>query len=618
MKRKPSLNLLAVAGLALLVGLLLGRFLAPGDGSGSSVIGSAAALAAPPVAWTCSMHPQIQQPSPGDCPICGMDLIPLQADGGADEGPRTLSMSESSKALAAIQTSAVERGFPAAQIRLVGKLAYDETKEKSLTARFPARIDELFVNYTGIAVKKGEHLAKVYSPELLTAQRELLTAYRNDPDSLLAAAAREKLRLWDLLPEQIDAILESGQAKDHFVLRAPIGGIVVSKKVSEGDYVKMGETLFRIVDLDQLWLYLEAYESDLAWLRYGQEVLFSVESYPGEVFHGQISFIEPLIDSKTRTAQVRVNVSNAERRLKPGMFAKGVVEANLAAGGKVLVPGLADKWISPMHPEIVKDGPGSCDVCGMDLVPARELGYVSDGPMEAALFIPATAVMRTGKRAIVYVEKPDADRPTFQGREIVLGPRAGDSFVVMEGLEEGERVVTKGAFKIDSSLQIQGKASMMNPEVEERDAAKAMSSASIEVEAREAALALDAYLALQAALAGDDLAAARLALAEILDALGGVGTLSELAREMQEAKDLESLRRPLFETFSNALIAAVKADAGQFHRSVTLMYCPMVYPDRGAYWLQGDDTLRNPYYGSMMLRCGETMETFKGNEESSR
>ena len=154
--------------------------------------------------YTCSMHPQIRQPEPGDCPICGMDLIPLETDAGSDEGPRTMRMSESARALAEIQTVQVRREFPEARVGLVGKLEYDETREKSLTARFPARIDTLFVNFTGIQVKQGEHLAKVYSPELLSAQRELLAAHRSDPDSFMARAAREKLLLWDLLPDQDD------------------------------------------------------------------------------------------------------------------------------------------------------------------------------------------------------------------------------------------------------------------------------------------------------------------------------------------------------------------------------------------------------------------------------
>ena len=466
MNKKTTWIFFAGVFAALIVGVLIGR--SSFSGGNHKHVGGATPSSDTKshelTIWTCSMHPQIRQPEPGNCPICGMDLIPLESDANADDGPRFMSMSEVSRALAEIQTTAVERDFPEAEIRLVGKLDYDETREKSLTARFPARIDELFVNFRGIRVKQGEHLAKVYSPDLLTAQRELLTAWRADPNSSITRAAREKLRLWDLLPEQIDAIIESGEVRDHFVLKAPIGGTVVARHVSEGDYVKTGEPLFEIVDFSVLWAYLDAYESDLPWLRYGQDVAFTVESFPGEEFHGQIAFIDPLVNQKTRTIPVRVNVTNDNIRLKPGMFVRGVVQSRLAEDGRVYAPEFFGKWISPMHPEIVKDGPGSCDVCGMDLVPAEDLGYVENESGSAPLVIPASAVLRTGKRAVVYVEKPNADRPAFEGREIVLGPRAGDYFVVNAGLDAGVRVVTNGAFKIDSALQIQAKPSMMNPE----------------------------------------------------------------------------------------------------------------------------------------------------------
>jgi Cu(I)/Ag(I) efflux system membrane fusion protein len=521
------------------------------------------------------MHPQIQQTGPGDCPICGMDLIPLENDASADEGPRTMSMSESSRALAKIQTTLVQQAYPEAEIRLVGQLDYDETLEKALTARFPARIDELFVNYNGISVAKGDHLAKVYSPELLSVQRELLIAYRVDPASSISHAAREKLRLWDLLPEQIDDIIQSGEVKDHFVLKAPIGGIVVTKNVKEGDYVKTGETLFKIVDLSHLWLYLDAYESDLPWLRYGQLVTFSVEAMPGERFHGQIAFIGPEVSRQTRTVPIRVNVPNLNGLLKPGMFVRAVVASRLAEVDK------------------------------------------------APLLVPTSAVLRTGKRAVVYVENPDAERPTYEGREIVLGPRAGETFIVTSGLELGERVVTKGAFKIDSALQIKAKPSMMNPagggptpghdhvgDAADPHAGHAMTPA-IEISADLAVSLMQPYLAMQAALAADDLDAAKAQAQAMVAITGHAGALPELFQSMLEADSLDALRKPHFETLSNALIATVKARPKAFESDLFIMNCPMVYGDRGADWLQNSDQLRNPYFGAMMLQCGEVKEALK-------
>ena len=634
MNKKSILTIAGTAVAALVIGIGVGRLTQSNPESHNhGAEGSASAelvQADEPTIWTCSMHPQIQAPEPGDCPICGMDLIPLESDAGADDGPRTMSMSESSRALADIQTTAVIKDYPEAEIRMVGTLDYDETLEKSLTARFPARIDELFVNFKGIPVAKGDHLAKVYSPELLSAQRELLTSYRADPESSITRAAREKLRLWDLVPEQIDAIIESGEAKDHFMLKAPIGGVVVAKHVKEGDYVKTGESLFKIVDLSRLWAYLDAYESDLPWLRYGQDVAFSVEAIPGQTFHGQVAFIEPEVNRKTRTVPIRVNVPNPESTLKPGMFVRGIVASRLAEDGKVYAPEMAGKWISPMHPEVVKDGPGQCDVCGMDLVPAEELGYVDNATEAAPLIIPTSAVLRTGKRAVVYVEKPNTERPTFEGREIVLGPRAGNYFLVTTGLDAGERVVTNGAFKIDSALQIQAKPSMMNPDGGgsapghnhggaapvggQPDNSKHNGMTMLEIAGDIAPQLLPSYLTMQSALAGDDLDAAKAQAKAMMKVTGHSGDLPALLHDMLAAETLDAFRIPHFEALSNALITAAKAAPASFDRDFYIMNCPMANDNKGADWLQASKPLQNPYFGAMMIKCGEVKETITATE----
>ena len=560
----------------LILGLLAGRFLLPSKASQDAVghdHGTGDVEPSEPEVWTCSMHPQIQQPDAGDCPICGMDLILLANDSDGDEGERVLSMSESSRALADIQTTLVKEESPEINIRLVGKLGYDETLEKSLTARFPARIDELFVNFTGAQVLAGDPLAKVYSPELRTAQRELLNAYRADPESIYTVAARKKLLLWDLLPEQIDEILESGEAQDHFTIKAPVGGVVVAKNVSEGDYLKVGEVLFRIVDLSNMWAELDAYESDLGWLKVGQSAALSLKAFPGEAFEGEVAFIEPVINAATRTVPVRVNVPNSEARLKPGMF----VEATVS---------------------------GSSDSSG------------------ASILVPSTAVLRTGQRAVVYVEKPDSERPTYEGREIELGVRAGDHYVVASGLAAGERVVTNGAFKIDSALQIKAKPSMMNPDaasgtVGHDHSEMAMASAPLELSVEMALSLLDDYLKLQASLAADDLSASTSALKAMMEVTGHQGDLPDLIHAMLATDSLDVIRRPHFETLSNLLVAAVMDTPSSFPEGLLVMHCPMVYDDRGADWIQDTEPLQNPYYGAMMLKCGEVktkVDSLKGAE----
>lgn len=424
--------------------------------------------------WTCSMHPQIQLPKPGKCPICGMDLIPLAEEGGDDVDPSMFRMSEAARKLARISTATVERRSVTREIAMVGKVAYDETRVETISARFPGRLDRLFVDYTGVPVKAGDHLASIYSPELLTAQQELLQALRaarevqgnvqflRQTTQATIEASREKLRLWGLNPDQIRQIERSGKVSDHLTLYAHQSGIVVQKHQNEGDYVQEGSKIYTIADLTRLWVNLDAYESDLSWVHYGQEVHFETEAYPGETFEGRISFIHPVLDERTRTVKVRVNVENPRGRLKPGMFVRGRVLAELRGEGKVYDRDLAGKWISPMHPEVVEDGPGKCRVCEMPLVPAENLGFVGRiDTGDLPLVIPVSAPLLTGKRALVYVEVEGSERPTYQGRVVTLGPRAGEFYIVRDGLEVGEQVVVEGNFKIDSAVQIKAGPSMM-------------------------------------------------------------------------------------------------------------------------------------------------------------
>ncbi|WP_201750188.1 efflux RND transporter periplasmic adaptor subunit [Tautonia marina] len=466
---------------ALGIGIGLGRsLLAPeGGGDGGGEAGAASPGASAATVWTCSMHPQIRQPNPGDCPLCGMDLIPATDDGGEEaEGLREVSISREARELLDLKVEPVERRYVTATVRMVGKVDYDETRLGYITAWVPGRLDRLFVDYTGVEVQEGDHLVSIYSPELYSAQAELIRARqaaqeRRSSSGVLGAerlleSAREKLRLWGLTEAQIQEIEAQQEPSDHLTIYAPMSGIVIQKNLQEGAYVETGTRIYTISDLSRLWVKLDAYESDLPWLRYGQEVEFTSEAYPGEVFTGTIAFIDPVLNAATRTVKVRVNVPNPSGKLKPDMFVRAVVRAQVATAGRVMDAALVGKWICRMHPGVVKDIAGDCDVCGMPLVRTETLGYVSAAAAadESAepLVVPASAVLKTGTRAVVYVERPNADRPTYEGREIVLGPRAGDSYIVRAGLEEGERVVTQGNFKLDSALQIAAKPSMMNPE----------------------------------------------------------------------------------------------------------------------------------------------------------
>lgn len=433
----------------------------------------------PDATWTCAMHPHIRRGEAGRCPICGMDLVPVSSGKRkeAPTGPR-LTVSEAQRDLMRIETLPVTRRFPNAELRLVGKVSYDETRLAHISAWVAGRIEDLYVDFTGVRVREGDHMVRLYSPELYSAQEELIQAAEalaklsaSGIESLIEsargtlAASREKLRRLGMEEAQIQEVESSGRAEAYVTIFAPTGGVVIERHASEGMYLDTGTRIFTIADLDTLWVQLDAYESDLEWLRYGQAVEFTAQALPGEVFHGRVAFIDPSLDSRTRTARVRVNLDNRRGLLKPEMFVRAKLLVSLSAGGRVIDESLAGKWVSPMHPEIVKDGPGLCDVCGMALVRAESLGYEFASPKssEAPLVIPASAALLTGTRAVVYLQDPNAELPTYIGREVTLGARAGDFYIVEEGLAEDDLVVVSGNFKIDSALQIEAKPSMMNP-----------------------------------------------------------------------------------------------------------------------------------------------------------
>ncbi|QQE11513.1 efflux RND transporter periplasmic adaptor subunit [Planctomycetota bacterium] len=432
------------------------------------------------------MHPQVRLADPNaKCPICGMALIPVANEMSNESGSnyssnndRLITLSSQAVALLDIEVTPVVRAPAILNIDIVGKIDYDETRLTYITAWFGGRLDRLFVDYTGTPVRKGDHLAEIYSPEVFTAQEELIQALRiqkNMPKStnlqvkrtneLLLNAARDKLRLWGLSAVQIKQIENRGTASERVTLHALNSGVVVDKNANQGSYVETGTRIYTIADLSQVWLNLSAYESDLAWLRYGQKVNFNVQALPGHEFSGTIAFISPVLNESSRTVQVRVNVPNTNRTLKPGMLASAVVKATTSGIGRVIEPNLADKYICPMHPEEVSKEPGNCSICGMPLVQAHSLGYVSVREFENTLplLIPRSAVLLTGRRAVVYIKVPNRTKPTFEGREIVLGPRADEQYIVESGLQEGDLVVTSGNFSIDSALQIQAKPSMMSP-----------------------------------------------------------------------------------------------------------------------------------------------------------
>ena len=608
--------------------------------------------------WSCSMHPNIQLPESGQCPICFMDLIQLESGSGSLESNQ-LSMSENAMKLANIETIPASLGIAELEIHLSGKVEYDESRIGNITAWVPGRLERMFVDYTGISVNKGDHMMELYSPELYTAQEELIQARKqfetNTGQSALGKktinatlqASREKLRLMGLLDEQIQKIESSNSPSNLTTVYSPMSGVVIQKNGVEGAYVKTGTNIYTIADLSRVWVIFDAYESDLPWLAFGQKVTFSAEAIPGETFEGRVAFIDPFLDVKTRTVKVRMNVLNPNGVIKPGMFVHGTIHATLDGDGKAINTDLANKWICPMHPEIVREKNGTCDVCGMKLVKSESLGIVhTPSHQKENLLIPASAVLMTGNRAIVYV-KIEGKEPTFEGREVVLGSRVGDKYIVKSGLKEGELVVRKGNFKIDSAMQIAAKPSMMNPmggpsgmghnhgEIPSGQNHKIPEIEKFETTVsfrKTQTLITDAYFIAEDALVKDNFTESKTAFFAlnivVSTTLPKSFDLSEKARikwnqirdqlmsgteHAQHWKSIDEVRK-YFNSVSQSMLMLEQSFGHESDNAYYEIFCPMAFNNEGASWLSSEKDVNNPYFGASMLKCGDVKKIFAGDD----
>jgi Cu(I)/Ag(I) efflux system membrane fusion protein len=432
--------------------------------------------------YTCGMHPSVRV-SPEDyekgntsCPICNMGLVPVYKEEGemAEMEPgeheameREIKLNARAQRLAQVKTEEIQFRQLFREIKTVGEIDYDERKVAFVAAWIPGRIDKLFVDFTGVRVRKGAPLVWIYSPDLVTTQQEYLLALetlekvKESPHGetlegarSLVEASKKRLLLWGVSEKQIKELEEKGEASTHMVVHSPIGGTVVHKNAVEGKYVKEGENLYQIAGLSNIWVLADIYESDLVSIEKGQNVEITTSALPGERFDGQISFIDPFLNPRTRTVKVRVDVSNTQMKLKPGMYVNVLLSAHVHDGiqgsGKVI-------YECPMHPEIQSDKPDDCSICGMALVEKPQ------APPDSVLAVPRSAVLDTGERKLVYVEK---ERGTYVAKEIEVGADAvaivnGQKkkfYAVRAGLSGGMRVVTQANFLIDSQSQITGQA----------------------------------------------------------------------------------------------------------------------------------------------------------------
>ena len=557
-------------------------------------------------AWTCSMHPQIRMDQPGKCPICAMDLIPLVQSGTSQTlDPDAIRLTKEAIALADVLTTKVSRQKPVREVRLYGRVQADERRFQSQVSQLPGRIEKLFVNFTGEQVSLGQKLAEIYSPDLVTAQQELIeTAKTRQLQPELHEASKEKLRQWKLTDDQIELVENSGTIIKNFEVLSNTSGTVTARKVSTGDYVSQGTVLFDIADLSSVWVLFDAYETDLPFINLGERVKFSLQAVPGSDFSGNIVFIDPVLDPVTRVARVRVETANTGGKLKPEMFATGIVSSNLKEYRNNIV-------------------------------------------------IPKSAVLWTGKRSIVYVKNPGKEEPVFKLREIGLGPMLGDSYVVTDGLAEGEEIVTRGTFSVDAAAQLEGKTSMMNYEGGKTnmmtgmdmtgdkmksgsDNANSNPDLKTAIVASEIKISIDFinqlnkvfdnYIVLKNAFVDGDISGVKKAAEEVRRSIDGTDMnlisgdamaqwmrlLPDLKKDLAQISSSDNIQeqRGSFSGFNDVFYKVVKT-FGLRGKTVYYQFCPMAIDNKGAYWLSEESDIKNPYFGDAMLTCGETKETLK-------
>lgn len=526
--------------------------------------------------YTCSMHPSVHLDTPGACPLCGMDLVPASTIAAPTDA---VVWSDRARTLARLRTATVIRQDAAADVHLLGRIEPAETTQRTVTTWIGGRIDRLYVNTTGERVRRGQVLATLYSPEVYSAHQDLLTAQAqvarqaDAPQAVQDAvteardAARQRLRLLGV-PDAELARMEAADTPTRSVpIRSPFSGTVIDRLATEGAYVDTGALLYRVADLGTLWVQLDAYERDLAQLAVDQSVSLRVDALPGERFEGRVAFIEPTVDARLRRARVRVEVDNADGRLRPGMFAEA---------------------------------------------------EVSSTPDDTApLVIPDTAPLFTGRRTVVYVETSTAQGHVYQPRTVRLGPKLGDVYPVVSGLSEGQKVVTRGAFAIDADLQIRGGPSLMAPDAVPTAAPDPVQLTTVE----QAALGpvLETYLAVQRALAEDDhpaavSAAATLATQVSATTLPGSAwpdlspTLRRHAEALAASAAIETARGA-FEPLSAAVETLLATYGNPLKAPVHVAFCPMANGNTGAWWVQQGEVVDNAYFGAMMRRCGEIKAT---------
>lgn len=539
------------------------------------------------VIYSCSMHPSVRQNEPGDCPICGMELIEVN-DNSTSGNPNELTMSPAAMKLAEIETSLVRMENPVSTTYLPGKVTIDERELSKIPAHFHGRIEKLYVNFTGEYISKGQKIARVYSPKLFTAQKELLQAYKTkEINPVLYTSARKKLMNWKISKEQIDSIIDSGVPSEEMDIVSHKSGHVLKLYISTGDHLDMGDIMYEIGNLTKLWVMFDSYESDITNIKTGDDINFTVTAIPGVKFSSKVAYVNPVLEEGSRTVSIRSEIENDDLKLMPGMLAEAIVKNKISN--------------------------------------------------KSSLLVPKSAVLWTGPRSIVFVQIPDKEEPTFIAREVTLGKRVGEHYIILEGLEAGEEVVTHGNFKLDGAAQLADKLSMMNRNPgtgsnrtgHEGHNMGADNSNVGQNEKKQTSSAFQShlnnvvqeYLKLKDGLVMSDKSKVSASVNKLENELKNVdmslvkgelhttwmkhfGKIDSSVKELKQSQNIES-QRTAFLTLSSTLIESVKTFG--LPGVIYQQFCPMTDGGKGGYWLSESEEIANPYFGDEMHNCGETI-----------
>lgn len=548
--------------------------------------------------WTCSMHPQIMQPELGDCPICGMDLI-LATSSSEGLLADQFKLTENAMALANIQTSMVGNGISNSDARFVlsGKITKNKNETATMPAHFNGRIEKLYVKSLGEHIKKGQAIAQVYSPELITAQQELITASQlKASQPKLYNAVKNKFKNWMIEGAQLNEIEKTGQIKERFTIYSHVTGVVTEILINEGSHIMDGKPIFKVSNLTTVWANFDVYENQISQFKKGQDIQIITNAYPNKEFKAIVDFIDPILDIKTRTVTLRVVLNNQNELFKPGMFVEGKIKGTSSNNEQVVA-------------------------------------------------IPATAVLWTGKRSLVYI-KTNPNQPVFEMREITLGNKIGDNYEVLKGLNNGDEIVTNGTFTVDAAAQLQGKKSMMNkagatpiPSHEEHlgmeDTVTANNENHFNMNERvnvskefqnQLKTVFNDYIKLKDALVKD---ASNNAVTESKKLVANMSKIDmELLTDKKIHNHWMSLEKEIkasatsisktsnikeqrnhFKHLSSHFINALQLFG--VNEKVFVDFCPMADNNKGAYWLSLEEKIVNPYFGDAMLECGSVKQVIE-------